>query len=403
MTGRHTADTINDNDLDQLYDQLARAEAELADMTRDRDRQQWYVGENDRKRKVQRGRADQAEAELARLRAGEEDGHDPLAVPTPGQWIHQFNQATAPKRLEVVGRLIDAAGRSEGCTWQQHEARIHEGRHAEMALTEVRQVVADMEATTGARTWAGWLRDAMKRGPDHCLLCATEPKPEPAAGPAATEATELETTARVFAGLHRSAEQDVTRVIELYERWVKEGAPPLGIPIARWWDKRLVELHDAISPPTNQTKEKATMDQHEQTERRADIADDVTRHTKELMARRTETLRARAEGAEQEQDGAYRERARLVALVAGGLAEQAVVAPASDVDEPGWQILYATLHGRQCSWHFSPRDADLIEFFDHVPVDDPRAQWDGHTTEAKYEHIDYLARALGSPGPFRKR
>lgn len=64
----------------------------------------------------------------------------------------------------------------------------------------------------------------------------------------ATEATELETTARVFAGLHRSAEQDVTRVIELYERWVKEGAPPLGVPIARWWDKRLVELHDAIRP-----------------------------------------------------------------------------------------------------------------------------------------------------------
>jgi hypothetical protein len=66
--------------------------------------------------------------------------------------------------------------------------------------------------------------------------------------------TEAETTARVFAGLHRSAEQDVTRVIELYERWVKEGAPPLGTPVARWWDKRLVELHDAIVPPTDQPK-----------------------------------------------------------------------------------------------------------------------------------------------------
>lgn len=47
---------------------LARAEAELADMTRDRNRQQWYVAENDRKRKVQRGRADQAEATLACVR-----------------------------------------------------------------------------------------------------------------------------------------------------------------------------------------------------------------------------------------------------------------------------------------------------------------------------------------------
>ncbi|MFH9823045.1 hypothetical protein [Streptomyces bobili] len=61
--------------------------------------------------------------------------------------------------------------------------------------------------------------------------------------------TEEEATARVFAGLHRSAEEDVTRVIDLYERWVKAGPPPLGTPIARWWDKRLVELHDAILPP----------------------------------------------------------------------------------------------------------------------------------------------------------
>jgi hypothetical protein len=76
---------------------------------------------------------------------------------------------------------------------------------------------------------------------------------EPA--PAATEATDMETTARVFAGLHRSAEQDVTRVIELYERWVTEGAPPLGVPIARWWDKRLVELRDAIRSATDQPKE----------------------------------------------------------------------------------------------------------------------------------------------------
>ncbi|OQQ13013.1 hypothetical protein B0675_40050 [Streptomyces sp. M41(2017)] len=72
---------------------------------------------------------------------------------------------------------------------------------------------------------------------------------------AATEATDAETTARVFAGLHRSAEADVTRVIALYERWVKEGAPPLGVPLARWWDKRLIELHDAIAGPTGQAKE----------------------------------------------------------------------------------------------------------------------------------------------------
>ena len=56
-------------------------------------------------------------------------------------------------------------------------------------------------------------------------------------------------TSRVFAGLHKSAESDVSRVIALHERWVAEGAPPLGTSMARWWDRKLVELHDAIRPP----------------------------------------------------------------------------------------------------------------------------------------------------------
>ncbi|MFE6428134.1 hypothetical protein ACFVOB_22115 [Streptomyces rochei] len=60
---------------------------------------------------------------------------------------------------------------------------------------------------------------------------------------------EIETTARVFAALHRSAEDTVTRVIDLYEQWVKAGPPPLGVSVSRWWDARLVELHDAIQPP----------------------------------------------------------------------------------------------------------------------------------------------------------
>lgn len=70
---------------------------------------------------------------------------------------------------------------------------------------------------------------------------------ELAPGPAATE---RETTTRIFAALHRSAEQDVSRVIDLYERWVKAGPPPLGTSVARWWDARLIELHDAILPTT---------------------------------------------------------------------------------------------------------------------------------------------------------
>jgi hypothetical protein len=87
------------------------------------------------------------------------------------------------------------------------------------------------------------------------VTCARLDCPDPCAaddqlhrGRPAPAAAELEETARVFAGLHRSAEQDVSRVIALYEQWVKAGPPPLGTLMARWWDRRLAELHNAIQP-----------------------------------------------------------------------------------------------------------------------------------------------------------
>jgi len=95
---------------------------------------------------------------------------------------------------------------------------------------------------------------------------------------------------------------------------------------------------------------------------------------------------AAAKRAETERDGAYRERAHLVALLAA-MTPGAVIAPAPDVDEPGWQITYLTIGGRQASWHISPRDADLFAHLEAVEADDPRAQWNGHTTEEKYEGI----------------
>lgn len=58
---------------------------------------------------------------------------------------------------------------------------------------------------------------------------------------------------RAIASLARSADADVQRVIALYEQWVKAGAPPLGTSLARWWDARLIELHEAIRPTDGQT------------------------------------------------------------------------------------------------------------------------------------------------------
>lgn len=94
-----------------------------------------------------------------------------------------------------------------------------------------------------------------------------------------------------------------------------------------------------------------------------------------------------------ERDGAYRERAQLLALLAA-LTDGAVLTYARDVDEPGWQLLFLTIGGRQCTWHISPRDADLVGHVERVDIADPRAQWDGHTTEEKYAHIAATAAEL---------
>jgi hypothetical protein len=88
---------------------------------------------------------------------------------------------------------------------------------------------------------------------------------------------------------------------------------------------------------------------------------------------------------EQQLDTAHRERAHLVAWLAA--LHPAVITEAPDVDEPGWQIVYITADGSQCSWHIAPRDAELFEHVERVQADDPRAQWDGHTTDQKYTRI----------------
>jgi len=43
---------------------------------------------------------------------------------------------------------------------------------------------------------------------------------------------------------------ELTTAVDLYERWVKAGPPPLGTSMSRWWDRRLAELHNAILPPS---------------------------------------------------------------------------------------------------------------------------------------------------------
>lgn len=132
---------------------------------------------------------------------------------------------------DALDALYDNANRG----WRRGDEWKQRALAAEAAIERVREVIAPYD-WQHAQVPAARVRSAL---------------PEQAA-PAAPDA---ESTARMFAALHRSAEEDVTRVIDLYEQWVKAGPPPLGVSIARWWDARLVELHDAIRPPADQHEE----------------------------------------------------------------------------------------------------------------------------------------------------
>lgn len=155
-------------------------------------------------------------------------------------------------RAEQLEELLGVAEETSNQSEAERARAVQRAEQAEAALERARQARRRMNSALIAveshltkpypddPRWTPWTRFV---GP--ALQGLTEALQS---GPPASE-----TTARVFAALHRSAEQDVTRVIDLYEQWVKSGPPPLGTSISRWWDARLVELHDAILPPLRET------------------------------------------------------------------------------------------------------------------------------------------------------
>lgn len=184
-------------------------------------------------------RGDRAEADRDRLKAAilDIDAHaTPIGIANPN------DPDGNPHHYAVtVGALHRALGKvghtAAPCT-------------AEAVVDRVRTLhtrVLRMEALVCAHCGTAW----------PCPTTQALDQPVPTAAPTA----ELETAARVFSALHRSAEADVTRIIDLYERWVKAGPPPLGTSISRWWDARLAELHNAIRPPADQTATEATEEQ----------------------------------------------------------------------------------------------------------------------------------------------
>ena len=94
----------------------------------------------------------------------------------------------------------------------------------------------------------------------------------------------------------------------------------------------------------------------------------------------------RIEKLEAARDGAYTERNRLVAFIASiypsGVKKTAI---------PGWDeawhnCVYIDLPVGQASWHYHNDEAHL---FAHLPPYE--SEWDGHTTEEKYERLSLVA------------
>jgi len=99
-----------------------------------------------------------------------------------------------------------------------------------------------------------------------------------------------------------------------------------------------------------------------------------------------ELAAVRIEKLEAARDGAYTERNRLVAFLASiypsGVKKTAI---------PGWDeawhgCVYIDFPIGQASWHFHDNEAHL---FAHLPPYD--GEWDGHTTEEKYERLVFAS------------
>ena len=92
---------------------------------------------------------------------------------------------------------------------------------------------------------------------------------------------------------------------------------------------------------------------------------------------------------EEERDGAYRERARLVAFLA---AQYDAHIGYTDPNATDWLVVTIETPTGQTSWHIAERDRDLFEHVRLVPS--THNVWDGHTTDEKYIRLAALTTQL---------
>jgi hypothetical protein len=178
-----------------------------------------------------RERADTAEAEITRLRAGA----DPTPVPeaanhTPAQWLHRLLEAPAEERLEVITRLEEAQARADRCFLSNHEGAGAELRAARAEAEQLRERLAAQAWIQGKCPACG--RGSLFIGEGGYLTCSHLECPDPEAPTKALEET--------------SAAEQLRRVRDIV-------ADMHGVTGARHWarafDKALDEEQPAAPSP----------------------------------------------------------------------------------------------------------------------------------------------------------
>ncbi|MEU8040900.1 hypothetical protein [Streptosporangium sp. NPDC049078] len=124
-------------------------------------------------------RAQAAEAEVARLRAGESPNPAPEGVQlTPAQWIHRWNQATADERLAKVEQIFNDGAAVIRCQQQDHGAALHELADAQQIINRIRQLAdvynhgANTSPDPATRAWAASIVEDLR-----AALNGTEAQP----------------------------------------------------------------------------------------------------------------------------------------------------------------------------------------------------------------------------------
>lgn len=258
MTDRPTASTITDTQLDQLYDRLEKLAKtihafpdanEAANLAHARAQRDEFIARAKRAEAAITIEPPTAATILAARHLDATEGR--VQVDTI---VDTATRAAIDRVLAYVTKAhnspitpVDEPTTAAEVTALENRLRLaHQARRAkEHQLDGIRRALCD----------AGFMQDDDPYSHADLEDVIRQNAPDPAA----TEATELGKTTRVFAALHRSAETDVTRVIDLYERWVKAG-PPIGVSMTgycEWWHEHLAELHDAVRPPNDDPRRPA--------------------------------------------------------------------------------------------------------------------------------------------------